>query len=396
VAESKTILIFSEDYESCQLYRACAAEKQYQIVFKEKKINTLRILSSQKFDLIIDEIHKPIISEIDFFDMIHKMANGTPITIISEFFYETKNIIFSNKPYAFILKPISLEKIIDHFEDIFESDKVREILDDTESPEKISLEAKKLSVLLEVSKRINSKTDIDILLESVIDVLTETLNSERATLFMLDKDKSEIWSRIGTRIKNKEIRFPAGKGIAGWVIETGTSQIIDDAYYHPRFIKDIDNQTGFITRNILCVPIKNLQGDIVGAFEMLNKKSGTFDKSDEDFLNILAVSIGIAIENLLTLNDLNHQIKELRQSYEALYNSQNSILKQTKLSTLFEVQEYLKNIHSNSPALKELEKINKMIPEESKLKKNIHSIIDNLKDSFEKTEKFMETLKRKL
>lgn len=392
----KTILVFSENYESCQLYRACATEKQYQIVFKEKKINTLRILSNQKFDLIIDEIHKPIVSEIDFFDMLYKMAEGTPITIISEFFYETRNIVFSNRPYAFILKPISLEKMIDHFEEIFETDKVREMLDEPDSPEKISLEAKKLSILLEISKRINSKTDIDILLESVIDVLTETLNSERATLFLLDKNKGEIWSRIGTRIKNKEIRFPAGKGIAGWVIETGSSQIIDDAYYHPKFIKDIDNQTGFITKNILCVPIRNLQGEVVGAFEMLNKKTGAFNKEDEDFLNILAVSIGIAIENLTTQNELNHQIKDLRQSYENLYNSQNSILKQTKLSTIFEIQEYLKNVHSDSPALKELEKINKMIPPESKLKKNICSIIDNLKDSFEKTEKFIDTMKRKL
>ena len=82
--------------------------------------------------------------------------------------------------------------------------------------------------------------------------------------------------------------------------------------------------------------------------------------------------------------------------YAYLYNSQNSILKQTKLSTIFEIQEYLKNVHSDSPALKELEKINKMIPPESKLKKNICSIIDNLKDSFEKTEKFIDTMKRKL
>ena len=123
---------------------------------------------------------------------------------------------------------------------------------------------------------------------------------------------------------------------------------------------------------------------------------GQFNKEDEDFLNILAVSIGIAIENLTTQNELNHQIKDLRQSYENLYNSQNSILKQTKLSTIFEIQEYLKNVHSDSPALKELEKINKMIPPESKLKKNICSIIDNLKDSFEKTEKFIDTMKRKL
>jgi CheY-like chemotaxis protein len=393
MAESRTILVFSEDYESCRLYRACAANKQYQIIFKEKKLNTLRILSFQKFDFIIYEIQKPVISEIDFFDLLYKMADGTPITIVSEFFYETRNIIFANKPYAFILKPITLERVLDHFEEVFETGGVREVLAELEYPEQISLEAKKLSVLLEISKRINANTDIDILLESVIDVLTETLNAERATLFMLDKDKNEIWSRIGTRIKNEEIRFPANKGIVGWVIKTGIPQIIDDAYYHPMFIKEIDNQTGFITRNIMCVPIRNLLGEIVGAFEMLNKKDGVFNKSDEDFLNILAVSIGIAIENLMTQNELIQQIDGLKQSYENLYDSQNALIRQSKLSAISEVQEFLKD--NNSNVIKELEEINTMIPENSKIKQKIYNITNLLKSSFEKTGKFLEAMKKK-
>ena len=73
--ESKTILVFSDDYENQQLFRACANNREYQIVFKEKKREVLRMLIAQKFDLIIDEIQKPLISEIDFFDSVYIFSN---------------------------------------------------------------------------------------------------------------------------------------------------------------------------------------------------------------------------------------------------------------------------------------------------------------------------------
>jgi adenylate cyclase len=237
---------------------------------------------------------------------------------------------------------------------------------------------------------------MDLLLESIIDLLTEILNSERATLFLLDKEKNEIWSRIGTRIKNKEIRFPANEGIAGWVTETGISQIIEDAYYHPKFIKEIDNQTGFLTKNILCVPIKNITGEVIGVFEILNKKDGKFTESDEDFLNILAVAVGISIENALLHEKLVQQIKELRQSYENIYISQNVMVKQTKIGTIFEIQEFLKNEYKNSLVSKKLEELKNLVPEDSKIKKSILSVTEALKDSFENTEKFIASMKSKL
>jgi CheY-like chemotaxis protein len=395
MVEQKTILVFSDDFDSQQLIRACANSREYQVLFKEKKRDVLRVLITQKFDLIIDEIQKPLISEIDFFDSVYKMANGTPISIVSEYFYETRNIVFTNKPAVFILKPLTLEKIIDLFDEFFETKVVDELLLQSEPLPEFTIEARKLSVLLEISKKINLNKNLDDLLITIIDILTETLDAERATLFMVDKEKNELWSRIGTRIKSKEIRFPASDGIAGWVAKTGISQIIDDAYYHPKFSKEIDNQTGFITKNILCVPIKNHRGEVIGVFELLNKKNGLFNKSDEEFLNILAVNVGISIDNAIAHHKLERQNKELKQSYDEMYVTQAALSKQIKNETINQIQKYFTDESINTTIIKKLEELSLSKPDDPIVRDNINNIVQSIKDSNKKINSFFESIKKR-
>lgn len=395
MVEPKTILVFSDDFNSQQLIRACANNREYQVLFKEKKRDVLRVLVTQKFDLIIDEIQKPLISEIDFFDSIYKMSNGTPIAIISEYFYETRNIVFTSKPAVFVLKPLTLEKVIDLFDELFESKAIDNILLQSEPLTKFTIEARKLSVLLEISKKINMNRDLDDLLITIIDILTETLDAERATLFMVDKEKNELWSRIGTKIKNKEIRFPASEGIAGWVTKTGISQIIDDAYYHPKFIKAIDNQTAFITKNILCVPIKNHRGEVIGVFELLNKKNGLFNKSDEEFLSILAVNVGISIDNAVIQNKLERQNKELKQSYEEMYSNRTSLTKQIKNETVNQIQSFLKDELLKETIIKKLEELQVSKKDDLAISDNITDLIQKIKDSHQNIDNFLESIKKK-
>ncbi|MCX6151005.1 MAG: GAF domain-containing protein [Ignavibacteriales bacterium] len=396
MVDPKTILIFSDDPESISLYQATSSELGKQLLFKSKSLDSLRILSIQKFDLIIYEFQKPNFSEIDFFDSLYRIAVGIPICIISEFFYDTRNIVFGNKPAAFILKPLNLDKVMSLFENIFEQPYSMESLSNKETQIQFSLQAKKLSVLLEISKRINSKTDLDDLLNTIISISLDILNAERATLFILDKGKNQLWSRVGTNINYSEIRFPSDQGIAGEVAITGASQIIDSPYLHPKFNKEIDAQTGFVTRNILCVPLKNLKGDIIGVFETINKKEGNFTKDDEDFINILAVNTGISLENTLLQEKLVKQFKELQHSYEELYISQKVMIKEAKFSTLSEIHGYIKNENNALTISRELEEIKSEIPENLKLRKNISSVAESLKSSFKRLENYLDSMKKNL
>ena len=94
-----------------------------------------------------------------------------------------------------------------------------------------------------------------------------------------------------------EIRLPVGKGIAGYVAQTGEIINIPDAYKDSRFNPDIDKRTGYRTRNMLCMPMKNKDGKIIGVFQLLNKKNDAFGKEDEQFIEAFSAHASIAIEN---------------------------------------------------------------------------------------------------
>ncbi len=155
----------------------------------------------------------------------------------------------------------------------------------------------RLSILVEASKALNSTLDLSELLGRILDVAKSQVDAERGTLFLVDEKAGEIWSLIAHGMEKEEIRLPLGKGIAGHVAKTGEIVNIPDAYADPRFNPDVDKRTGFRTRNILCLPIRNKQEKIIAALQLLNKKSGTFTHEDADFLLTLSGHMALALEN---------------------------------------------------------------------------------------------------
>lgn len=154
-----------------------------------------------------------------------------------------------------------------------------------------------LLALLKVGRTIAVETNIDILLKIVAQEIKLALNADRCTVFLLDEEKNELWSKVALGVESQEIRFPSGLGIAGHVASTGETININDVYNDERFNKEIDIQTGYKTRNILCMPIMNMTHQIVGVFQVLNKKDGNFTQKDEDILLAIGSSAGIALDN---------------------------------------------------------------------------------------------------
>ena len=143
------------------------------------------------------------------------------------------------------------------------------------------------------------------------------IQADRCTVFLLDKEKNELWSKVALGMDSQEIRFPADKGLAGYVVKTGEPLNIPDAYNDSRFNPDIDKKTGYRTKTILCMPIKNNNKEIIGAFQVLNKLEGIFTKNDEDLLVAIGGSASIALENA----QLFEQQKELYKEQKALFES---------------------------------------------------------------------------
>ncbi len=100
-------------------------------------------------------------------------------------------------------------------------------------------------------------------IEKIVDETCECLECDRATLFMLDQQKEELWSKVA-KGSNKTIRIPWNKGIVGQVAEKGEPLTISNAYSDERFNKEIDRQMNYKTNTILCVPIMNKNLQVIG------------------------------------------------------------------------------------------------------------------------------------
>jgi phosphoserine phosphatase RsbU/P len=155
----------------------------------------------------------------------------------------------------------------------------------------------KLSILVESSKAMSSTLDLSELLARILDIAKSQTDAERGTLFLVDEKAAEIWSLIAHGMEKQEIRLPLGKGIAGHVAKTGDIVNIPDAYADPRFNPEVDKRTGYHTRNILCLPIRNKAGKIIASLQLLNKKRGAFTDEDTDFLLTLSGHMALALEN---------------------------------------------------------------------------------------------------
>ncbi len=156
---------------------------------------------------------------------------------------------------------------------------------------------RKLECLIEATKLLNSTLDLDKILKILLELATKNLNAKRGTIYLVDEKRNELWSRVLKGNEIKEIRLPRGVGIAGHVWKTGETIIVRDAYQDPRFFRGIDEITGFRTKTMLCLPLRNKDGVIIGVFQILNKRTGVFGKDDGAFLEGLSAHAAIAIEN---------------------------------------------------------------------------------------------------
>src|SRR5512133_963514 len=135
-------------------------------------------------------------------------------------------------------------------------------------------------LLLDISKTIAAFETLDEILKSLVEITTRELKADRGTIFLNDAETGELYSRVAQGNFQREIRIMNDSGVAGHVFSAGEALIVHDAYSDPHFNRTIDEQTGYVTRTILCVPIRTIKGEIIGVAQALNKKTGRFTPAD--------------------------------------------------------------------------------------------------------------------
>lgn len=166
-----------------------------------------------------------------------------------------------------------------------------------------------LQVIFQYVSRIAEQRSLDKILMLMADLGRELIVADRCTLWLWDRANNQLWTKVAHGVD--EIRIPANTGLVGAAVYSGEPIVIDDAYLDSRFNPDVDKRTGYRTKAVLVIPIRNNDGDIMGAYQAINKMTarGTFTSLDLSYLTLAASYSGRSLEVAL----LNQEIEETQK-----------------------------------------------------------------------------------
>ena len=189
-----------------------------------------------------------------------------------------------------------------------------------------AVDKRDLEALLEISRQMVSVKDLDKLLDLVLERSTELLSAERSSLFVHDPETGELWSKIAQGLLERTIRVPVGTGIVGHVAQLKRTLNIADAYDDDRFNREVDRETGYRTRSILCAPMLNNQGACIGVIEVLNKQDGgTFGAYDQELLEALASHAALSIENAQLYREKERLLRSVVRTLAAAIDARDPV-----------------------------------------------------------------------
>jgi adenylate cyclase len=194
-------------------------------------------------------------------------------------------------------------------------------LQSTQYVEKMKQTREQEMHFLDLVSDITSELELGTLLQRVMSEATKMLQADRSTLFINDEKTSELFSRVAMGDTIGEIRLPNHLGIAGAVFVSGETVNIPYAYADLRFNPAFDKKTGYFTRSILCVPVANKSGKVIGVTQALNKSGGPFTEEDEQRLKAFTAQVSIALENAKLFDDVQNMKNYNESMLESMSNT---------------------------------------------------------------------------
>jgi adenylate cyclase len=243
--------------------------------------------------------------------------------------------------------PISLNGFTAQDEALFRefAPSIRLILESSRSFYIATQKQRAANALIKATQSLShSSLDLDDTLKRVMDEAKTLMNADRSTLWLIDRDRHEIWTRIPTSEGTmKELRLPIGVGFAGQVAATGeVINIPFDLYDHEgaETAKKTDQTNGYRTCSLLCMPIRNSDGELIGVTQLVNKtKQGefppynpedfpeaperwraSFNRSDQEFMETFNIQAGVALQNAKLFETVKQQEQMQRDILRSLTN----------------------------------------------------------------------------
>ncbi|MBT5077293.1 MAG: GAF domain-containing protein [Candidatus Marinimicrobia bacterium] len=186
---------------------------------------------------------------------------------------------------------------------------------------------------LDVVSQISSELELSSLLSRIVSTITTMLDAERSSLFINDEKTSELYTEVGEGLGKNVIRFPNHLGIAGTVFTSGEILNIPHCYADLRFNPAFDKQTGYFTRSMLCAPVTNKDGKIIGVRQVLNKRGGSFSSEDEARLVAFTSQISIGIENAALFDNVQNLMNYNMSMLSSMSNGVITINENSEIET---------------------------------------------------------------
>ena len=185
-------------------------------------------------------------------------------------------------------------------------------------------------LLLEVTRRVAKCESLDDVLHVIVELTAAELGAERGSLFLNDKASGELYARVAQGRIKREIRLANTTGIAGHVFTTGEPLLVHDAPADSRFNRAIDEQTGYTTKSVACVPIRAANGELIGVLQALNKRKGKFSPHDLEVLDAMVAQGSLALGSA----QLIERMKEIREQEREFVRVVSEVSAEIKLGLL--------------------------------------------------------------
>jgi len=302
LGEKKAILVVDDSPEVRTIIGEALRAFGYPAREAADGLEALDLIRRNHFDIVICDIRMPGMDGLQVMAEALKISADTAFVIITGYGREfTYDQVMEAGAQDFIIKPFTPIELKAKLGRILKERRLaKENLRLLQ--EELSL-SKKLSAVLSVAKDLSSELALDRLFPLVVGKVTQVMQAERTSLYIIDWDRQEVWTKVSEKVD--QIRLPLGRGISGRVAETGEIINVLDAWDLPYFDRSFDIKNNFRTRSVLCAPITNRSGDRIAVIQVINKIGGKgFDKGDIDFLLSIASAAGIAFENSFLMEEL--------------------------------------------------------------------------------------------
>jgi len=348
-SDSPRILIVEDDPEMVELMQSMLGlvRCQVQVAYSgEEALSLLRreAAAGREIDLILLDIMVP---EMDGYEIVTRVK-ADPELCNTSIIMTTALDSVSNKTLGlglgaddYLTKPFDPQELLARIDAIM---RIRR------SEQALRRRNQELSALIDINRMVTSSLELDEVLEATMEGIREILQVEAGSLILVDDDIGGVVFRKALTPEQGWITgrtIQPEQGIVGYVVQTGEPKLVNNVERDPHFSIEVDEEMGFTSRSILCVPLK-VRDQAIGAIEVINKLDGAFTKQDLELLQAMAASVAVAVDNANLYSELADFAKELERSQAQLVQAEKmAAIGRLAASIAHEINNPLQAIHNS-------------------------------------------------